>query len=195
MITEDLLFEAKQLFGNEAAIVAFLRNSMQGHNPKLTNIEMLLDSNYEYVERKEKELDEFKKRVRLLHNNIRKMCSDEFLKESFKIEARCITYMHTNMSKNVDKHPNGIEMNVIYNEDMYIDPRSNFQERLNKITNKHLGQLLDLETKTSLDLSLNTLLNEILGEGYLFLKNQLPSIPDGFIILHGDPLFYHYDYI
>lgn len=83
------------------------------------------------------------------------------------------------------------QVNVLFDEDMIIDPKSRFLEQFEQCCKAYIHQILTNDTMIQLTVDLNNLLHKTCVEGYLFIGDHISFLRDrpGWIMLFGDQHF------
>jgi hypothetical protein len=94
--------------------------------------------------------------------------------------------------RKVSNLPSG-KINIFFDEDMVVDPESNFIEQIEKIYDSFRYNILNQRTLSALAAELTMLLKKTQAEGWLFTGDQAEFMSNhpGMLLLYKDPTFEH----
>ena len=76
---------------------------------------------------------------------------------------------------------------ITYTEDCYVNLKSDFISRIDSLTKLYKGQTMDKITLDMIRNDMDTILNDMYTEGYLFIKGTQPAdTTDGWIRLQKE---------
>ena len=84
-------------------------------------------------------------------------------------------------------------INIVFDEDMWIDNDSDFKRRIDEILEDTIRQPIQDNTIAMLENRVNQLLNDMVMQGYLFTKSMSWVKDKKWILLYKDPMFDEYD--